>query len=390
MIRQCVMRLFSRRTNAKGQQLQPFIKATRDTEKENRPYLHHGTQEVEGITMYLHKRRIRGFDKKDSNLDLNGEECKKARGFLDRWLRNKQFRQQLFVLILMIVVATSLIIRAKSSQKVGFQKRMIKFVDPDGNENSLRKPKINVKPEVCFVTASYAKDSSNMDNLVHVINTSPYMRFYLFTNLNDEQWETPGWEKIVTNFTYRRTITHSRYGKFLGWKYSQIQECKAVFYSDSYNRPTQNQTVWREIAHTLSSTSPGLMQIVNPKNRSGIFGEFFAIQRSNKDIESNIIKSLKWMLSQSDFDPDIPIYLNEQFGYSPKSKIFQKVSQAFWDRYSQEVDSWRDQPLWAFMMHRYNVTPIPWPSNKLWGRSSKDYGHNAHKYQTEEDVAANF
>ncbi|KAL3937611.1 MAG: hypothetical protein SGBAC_007320 [Bacillariaceae sp.] len=230
-----------------------------------------------------------------------------------------------------------------------------------------------------------------MDNLVRVVNGSPYLRFYIFTNLNDEQWDTKGWEKIITNFTYRRKITHSRYGKFLGWKYPQISRCRAVVYMDSCIRPTQRQNIWRELALRVQQSEVGLMQNPNPKNRSGIFGEFLAIQKSQKDMTSNIVNSLRWMVHQPDFDENIPIYWNEQFGYNPKSKIYQQLSQDFWDRYSQEEDSWRDQPLWAFMLHRHNVTPIPWPEKEvLWGRSRVDYGHNAHEYYSEEDVLADW
>jgi hypothetical protein len=249
----------------------------------------------------------------------------------------------------------------------------------------------NTKPDVCFVTSSYAKDSYNMDNLVRVINGSPYLRFYIFTNLNDSEWNTPGWEKIITNFTYRRKITHSRYGKFLGWKYPQLQECRAVVYMDSCIRPTQRQGIWRKLASSLQTNEVGLMQDLNPKNRSGIFGEFLAIQKSQKDMTANIVNSLRWMVQQPDFDENIPIYWNEQFAYSPKSKVYQRLSQDFWDRYSKEEDSWRDQPLWAFMMHRHNVTPMSWPEDEvLWGRSRVDYGHNAHEYYSENDVLADW
>jgi hypothetical protein len=34
------------------------------------------------------------------------------------------------------------------------------------------------------------------------------------------------------------------------------------------------------------------------------------------------------------------------------------MSSFFWDRYSQEVDSWRDQPLWSYSMHHFNITPV--------------------------------
>lgn len=272
--------------------------------------------------------------------------------------------------------------------------RVVNYANPDGR--SVRERYNNtqvIKPEVCFITASYSKDAEEMDKLVVVNNHSPYLRFFLFTNLNDEEWNTPGWSKIVTSFDYKRMITHSRYGKFMGWKHAEVQECKVAFYMDACLRPTQNQTLWRGLAEMIASDeSAGLMQSLHPKNRTGVVGEFLAIQNSKKDVPANIVTSLQWMIAQKDLDPKAPIYLNENFGYNPKSPVYQRVSQAFWDHYSMEEDSWRDQPLWAFMLHRYNVTPMPYPPNvydNLWGRNrGKLLGHNGHEYKSEKDVLA--
>lgn len=272
--------------------------------------------------------------------------------------------------------------------------KVVNYANPDPRSTRLNYNKTKViKPEVCFITASYSKDAAGMDQLVVVNNHSPYLRFFLFTNLNDKEWKTPGWTKIVTTFNYKRMITHSRYGKFMGWKHPQVQECQAVFYMDACLRPTQNQKLWRDLSGIIASdTTAGLMQSLHPKNRSGVVGEFLAIQNSKKDIQANIVTSLQWMIGQKDLDPDAPIYLNENFGYNPKSPIYQKVSQAFWDHYSLEEDSWRDQPLWAFMLHRFNVTPMPYPPqvyDKLWGRNrGKLLGHHGHEYKSEKDVLA--
>lgn len=248
-----------------------------------------------------------------------------------------------------------------------------------------------IQPEVCFVTSSYSKKKKEMDKLLVVNNKSPYLRFYLFTNMNDDEWPTPGWTKIVTHFKYRRIITHSRYGKFLGWKEPKIQACKAVFYMDACLRPSENQTMWRELAEIIATDEVGLMQWPHPKNRTGVIGEFLAIKDSKKDIDKNIVKSLQWMIAQDDLDVNATIYMNENFGYDPNSEVYQKLSQAFWDRYSLEEGSWRDQPLWAFMLHRYNITPIPYPVpyQQVWQRNNgRSLGHHGHAYTSEKDVLA--
>jgi hypothetical protein len=264
----------------------------------------------------------------------------------------------------------------------------VNFFNPDAPNERLGSQEII--PEVCFVTSSYSKNAAEMDKLVEINNLSPYLRFYLFTNLNDEQWKTPGWTKIVTNLGYRRMITHSRYGKFMGWKHMELRECKAVFYFDSCLTPAENQTLWRELADQIyNDHESGLMQSIHPNNRSGVISEFLAIQHSHKDIEGNIVKSLNWMIGQDDFDPTATVYLNENFGYNPNSYVYQKTSKAFWERYSLEEDSWRDQPLWSFMLHRFNVIPLPYPVQKdqVWKRNTeRTLGHNRHEYLSEKDV----
>ncbi|CAJ1961221.1 unnamed protein product [Cylindrotheca closterium] len=237
----------------------------------------------------------------------------------------------------------------------------------------------------CFMTASYAKTLESMDNMIHVRNTSPYFKFFMFTNWNDDQWKTPGWIKITTKYNYTRSITHSRYGKFLGWKYDQIrQECDAVYYMDSNIQLKANQSTWMEMSATISSTEPGIMQFKHEQNRSGIFDEFAAITKWKKDYAGNVQKSIAWFSAQPDFENDIPIYMNQLFGYNPKSPTYQRLSQGFWDHYSKEEDSWRDQPLWAFMLHRYNVTPLAFPETnfkRIWRVPNRvNFGHHDHRY----------
>lgn len=243
----------------------------------------------------------------------------------------------------------------------------------------------------CFVTASYAKNFSNMDNMIHLNNTSPYFKFFMFTNWNDSQWKTPGWTKITTKYNYTRSITHSRYGKFLGWKYERIREgCDAVYYMDSNIQLKANQSTWMEMSATISSTEPGLMQMKHQQNRSGILDEFAAITKWKKDHGGNIQKSIAWLTAQPDFKNDIPIYMNQLFGYNPKSLTYQRLSQGFWDHYSKEEDSWRDQPLWAFMVHRYNVTPLQFPEEnfkRIWKVPNRvNMGFHDHRYTSDEDV----
>ena len=37
----------------------------------------------------------------------------------------------------------------------------------------------------------------------------------------------------------------------------------------------------------------------------------------------------------------------------------------FWKKYSQELDSWRDQPLFSYCVHHNKFTPIDYPSTNI-------------------------
>lgn len=283
--------------------------------------------------------------------------------------------------------------------------------------------------KICFITCSYANDADDMDPLVLVKNNNPkYVRFYLFSNLNDEEWSTPGWTKIVTHYNYTRRITHSRYGKFLSWKYPEIRNnCDAVFYMDSVLRPNSNKTLWdniatamlndnydhvmehkrgitdEEIRNTITNNATntgnlseyltiatGFMQHHHPRNRTGIYNEIQAIQWAKKDFKKNVKALMNWFRKQPEgFDWFTPVYLNQAFGYNPNSKVFQLISESFWEHYSKEIDSWRDQPLWSFMLRRYLVKPtiFPYPQELLWKELElENFGHGNHEYQSEADV----
>lgn len=44
--------------------------------------------------------------------------------------------------------------------------------------------------------------------------------------------------------------------------------------------------------------------------------------------------------------------------YDPSNPYYRKASEFFWDRYKQELDSWRDQPLWAYTLHHFGIEPL--------------------------------
>jgi hypothetical protein len=98
---------------------------------------------------------------------------------------------------------------------------------PDGNHTM-----------ICFVTSVFGTSVDTIDKLWNVANIFPNddsseYEFLLFTNL--ENFISPGWTNIVlTDLPYRRFITQSRWGKFVGWRHEGLAHCDTVIYMDGY------------------------------------------------------------------------------------------------------------------------------------------------------------
>jgi hypothetical protein len=71
-------------------------------------------------------------------------------------------------------------------------------------------------------------------------------------------------------------------------------------------------------------------------------------------------------------------------GYDPTNVHFQKAAEYFWNRYSMEEDSWRDQPLWCHTLERSHIKPIIFKS-WLFREYKKRMGNKGHHYGAAQD-----
>jgi hypothetical protein len=239
--------------------------------------------------------------------------------------------------------------------------------------------------EVCFVTASYSSSAENADRppgVRKLLEANPTFRFFVFTNLPD--LDAPGWTILVNNFTqYKRHITQSRWPKFLGWKHPMIQNnnCQAVFYQDAYCRPREKfAKKFKSIARQISESQYGIAQNLHEWGM-GPIAEFDRILDKGKDTHSNVLASIAWLRSQPDFKENCTLYSNQYLAYDPSSVMFRKASQFLWDHYSLENDSWRDQPLWCYVLDKFNITPSDFGSFKTMFKEHKSrMSPNNHRY----------
>jgi hypothetical protein len=49
--------------------------------------------------------------------------------------------------------------------------------------------------------------------------------------------------------------------------------------------------------------------------------------------------------------------------YDPSNPHYQQLSRFFWKHYANETGSWRDQPMWAYSLYHFNITPMILTSN---------------------------
>jgi hypothetical protein len=94
------------------------------------------------------------------------------------------------------------------------------------------------KKTICFITCVFGTSVEKTDKPQNVRKIFKKEKrsdydFRLFTNL--ENLPTPGWKKIVLkDLPYRRFITQSRWGKFVGWRHESLAHCGTVIYTNAY------------------------------------------------------------------------------------------------------------------------------------------------------------
>jgi hypothetical protein len=309
--------------------------------------------------------------------------------------------------------------------------------EPNNDDNSTTitiLPSQSFSPvKICFITSVYAKWVSNADKVMNVtkwkekhflnsnndkitlVNESSF-EFLVYTNL--PVLKTPGWTKIVqpiANVT--RYATQSRWPKFLAWQDERISsgrrqhrsdsdgalslspssssyQCQVIFYLDAIGNligtPQDFQDQAREILLTASTTTTATTGNHNAvgwaqyphRGGGGISKEFRRIQVVQKDTVENIQASLSWLHNQSDFRDNCTLYENRFLAYDVTSSRFQQASKFFWHRYSLEQDSWRDQPLWCYVLDHFQVVPLLLRHKVLFGMDVKRMAKKKHKQQT--------
>jgi hypothetical protein len=173
--------------------------------------------------------------------------------------------------------------------------------------------------DICFVSSIFAPtiktaDRPNDIRNFKMENTTTSFQFFMYTNLED--LESLGWTKVLRNFSYRRFITQSRWGKFMAWKDPEMEACQTIFYMDGHFKPgKRNSERFTGLAKQIRESEFGLAQKLH-KTAASAIGEFDNILRLKKDIMKNVNASIDWLQAQPDFYNNCTVYHNAYFGKS--------------------------------------------------------------------------
>ena len=247
----------------------------------------------------------------------------------------------------------------------------LKWYNEEGGSEYARLSKKKKMPKqessadkICFVTSLFSNNRKLIEregpySLANYTNIHQSFKYYYFTNVDAKQLPSNGWEIIqLEEMPFERFITQSRWPKFMGFRHETLQQCKAIIYSDA-NRPAKDleYSVWNGLVEKVLQSRDGIMQDRRPSKET-IFQEMHSIVERNKDIAANIDESKKWFLEQSDFHDNAQGWWNMAMIMDPSNPRLQELMTTLWVHYSQEEGSWRDQPLYRYLVDKMDIHPL--------------------------------
>jgi hypothetical protein len=254
-------------------------------------------------------------------------------------------------------------------------------------------------------------------------------RFFVFTN--QPTIVAPGWTKVSivdqeshdipsptrgkqqgSNKLLRSMIIQSRWPKFQAHHHNTIQNhCQVVFYVDAITELIGTANQFQQEAHRIVTSTVGLAQYRHPyhyrqKNATmeqqqqgdndnvgndtsststALMDEFQLVLSSKKDTPRHMNAAKQWLQDQPDFQPNCTMYENRYIGYDIHSTAFVQASDYFWSQYRVAEEeggysSWRDQPLWCYVLDHFNVQPIHLRHRPLLRYNLSRMGNHQHTY----------
>ena len=216
--------------------------------------------------------------------------------------------------------------------------------------------------KICFITSLFSSSYHKADKPIPFKKIDKY-DYFLFTNLDPEEFNT-SWEVININDTFKNTVIESdiiksRYPKFMGWKLIKDlfnKEYDVIFYCDAVHFPSY-QTDWEKYAIEIKKHSDGILQKLHWDSSRDAYEECEMIVICRKDTRERANKTIAF-LKEKNFPHNHPLYENAVFGYDPNNKKLTDAFLDFWNEYSTNNTSHRDQPLWSYFQFKHKIIPL--------------------------------
>jgi hypothetical protein len=225
--------------------------------------------------------------------------------------------------------------------------------------------------KICFVSALFCKRRKllQLDRPTKFLRNPKY-DYFMFTSLPESKLDT-SWDlvNIKTNENIKTMPSYlrkSRYPKFMSWHLLESMQKKydVVFYCDAWISPNINKD-WESLARRIMNEKefPFAQTEHNKKvcREGGISAEMERILISERDTITSMNQTKVFFKNyDSSVDLNYPQYFeNTCFGYAFDSEPVRKITSELWEIYKEEnLVSFRDQPLWNFLLLKHGVKPI--------------------------------
>ena len=159
----------------------------------------------------------------------------------------------------------------------------------------------------------------------------------------------------------------NRYFKFMVWKFLEEKINKKydfVFYCDHYLNPNSDIN-WMKICHRLNNSELGFIQYEHKRYYEGIKKDLDMIISNNTEDEKIVKKAESYL---KNMNKNISLNSNQYFentvfGMQVNMKKVKNFTKLFWQHYSNDYPSYRDQPLWNYLYLFKNI--YPYTDNEL-------------------------
>jgi hypothetical protein len=231
----------------------------------------------------------------------------------------------------------------------------------------------NTTNKICFVTAYIGMPEHILiDEIKNTqkINNCDYL---YFTNVQSKDLNNQNLWNIINiqdlpNYSYLTSLNNniriSRYFKFnfidfLKQYCKELYNYEFIFWCDAHWYPDYNND-WDKLCKLIKSNITGIVQYKHLFYgiENVIDMECISIIDSKKETRININNTRKYLKSLNPNYTDCTQYFeNTLFGYDINNKNAYKMFSNFWKHYII-CPTYRDQPLWNCLYHKYNLLPL--------------------------------